>query len=64
MGSQDRTASPRHRRCGLMQRPILSPPTAPMHPRRLAAALPMHRWCIGDALRYPDPTDAIDSHKG
>ncbi|CAK0789343.1 unnamed protein product [Prorocentrum cordatum] len=63
MGSEDRAASPMHRRCGSMWSPCFPTPTTPMHRRRrrcIADASPRHRRCIGDTARsstpiYPDP---------
>eukprot|EP00959_Pyramimonas_sp_CCMP1952_P378551 7929946-Pyramimonas_sp.AAC.1 len=61
MGSEDRAASPMHRRCGSMCSPICVTSTSPMHRQRrrcIAGASPMHRRCIADvsAIRRDHPT--------
>eukprot|EP00959_Pyramimonas_sp_CCMP1952_P071498 1493352-Pyramimonas_sp.AAC.1 len=51
MGSEDRAASPMHRRCGSTCSPTCSASTPPMYRRLercIAGASPVHRRCIAD----------------
>eukprot|EP00959_Pyramimonas_sp_CCMP1952_P071735 1498443-Pyramimonas_sp.AAC.1 len=62
MGSEDRAASPIHRRCGSMWSPCF-----PRRRRRCTAdASPMHRRYIGDALaiRRDPSTPSTRPHLG
>eukprot|EP00959_Pyramimonas_sp_CCMP1952_P121288 2536176-Pyramimonas_sp.AAC.1 len=55
VGSEDRAASPMHRRCGSMWSQIFSTPMAPIHRRRrrrTTETLAMHRPCV-TILRPP-----------